>query len=154
MRVIASVIGSRLDPVLAARLHDLEHRGQLDVLTVSPADMARRRFRARTEAGIEVAIALPRDQHLVDGAVLHLADDCALLVRTQPQAWVRFEPVALAEAIELGFHAGHLHWRVQFDGPALLVALEGPLEDYLNRLAPLLAGGRVRHELLSAGTVP
>lgn len=152
MVMIVKVIGSQRDPLLAARLHDIHHRGGLDILTVAASDLARRRFRAWTQAGVEVAIALPRDQALFDGAVLQLDSERALLVRTEEQEWLRLEPVELGAALELGFHAGNLHWRVQFDGPALLVALEAPLEDYLTRIEPLLAGGRVRHRLVSPGS--
>src|SRR5580700_4703238 len=71
---IEQVLGSRLDPALAERIHELEHQGAVDLLTVPVADVARHRLRATTQGGTEVAIALRRDQHLFDGAVLVLAD--------------------------------------------------------------------------------
>ena len=49
-----------------------------------------------------------------------------------------------AAALELGYFAGNLHWRVRFEGERLLVALEGPEEDYLSRLKPFLDVGRAR----------
>ena len=150
MLLIERIIGSRLDPALGGRIHDLEHAGAIDVLMVSPADVSRRRFRATTRAGADVAIALPRDQQLFDGAVLLLDADRALVVRLDEQRWLRLEPRALPDAIELGFHAGNLHWRVQFAGGALLVALEAPVEDYLRRLEPLLAGARVTYTVVAA----
>lgn len=145
MLLIERIIGSRLDPPLAGRIHDLEHAGAVDVLIVSRADVSRRRFRATTRGGADVAVALPRDQQLFDGAILLLEAERALIVRLDEQRWLRLEPHTVADAIELGFHAGNLHWRVQFDGGALLVALEAPVGDYLRRLEPLLAAGRVRH---------
>ena len=59
---IEHVLGSRLDPALAERIHELEHQGAVDLLTVPVADVSRHRFRATTQGGTEVAIALPRDQ--------------------------------------------------------------------------------------------
>ena len=75
---IEQVLGSRLDPAFAERIHELEHQGAVDLLTVPAADVARHRLRATTQGGTEVAIALPRDQHLFDGAVLVLEPNHAV----------------------------------------------------------------------------
>lgn len=143
MRLIESILGSRLDEALAAPLHHLEHHGGVDVLTLQSADVARRRLRARTDKGEEVAVALPRDQALFDGAVLALETGYALVVRVAEQRWLRLVPCDKESAIELGYHAGNLHWRVGFEGQALLVAMEAPVEDYLARLGALITSGRV-----------
>lgn len=144
MRVIQRVLGSRSEAGLAERLHHLEHHGAVDILPVPSADMARRRLRAKTIAGEEIALALPRDQALFDGAVLVLDDHHA---RVGTERWLRLEPANAADALELGYHAGNLHWRVRFEGGALLVALEGPVEDYLVRLGALVTEGRVTHSV-------
>ena len=39
------------------------------------------------------------------------------------------------------------HWRVRFDDSRLRVALDAPVRDYLDRLAPWIDGGRLRHDL-------
>ena len=145
MRIVDHILGGRLDADLAHRLHHLEHRGAVDVLAVPNADIARRRLRATTSGGRDVAVALPRDQTLFDGAVLALEADYALVVRVGAERWLRLTPRAPADALELGYHAGNLHWRVRFDGDALLVAIEGPPDAYLARLGALVADGRVAH---------
>jgi urease accessory protein len=147
---IEQVLGSRLDPALAERIHKLEHQGAVDLLTVAVADVARHRFRAITEGGKDVAIALPRDQQLFDGAVLVLEPDRAVVVRVAQQRWLRLQPRSIADAIELGYHAGNLHWRVRFAGEALLVAMEAPMDDYLARLGPLIDNNRVIASLADA----
>ncbi|PNG24883.1 urease accessory protein UreE [Methylocella silvestris] len=144
MRVIDRILGSRLDEALAVRLHHLEHHDGVDFFTLQSADLGRRRLRATTGKGEEIALALPREQPLFDGAVLALERDYALIVRVAEQRWLRLVPQDKASAVELGYHAGNLHWRVQFEGDALLVALEAPIEDYLVRLAGLVASGRVQ----------
>jgi urease accessory protein len=143
MLVIERVVGSRLEPALAERIHHLEHHGAVDVLTVPTADVARRRLRATTRAGADVAIALPRDQHLFDGAVLLLEHDRAIVVRVPGERWLRLQPSSIAAAIELGYQVGNLHWRVRFEGETLLVALEAPMDDYLARLGALMADRRI-----------
>ena len=153
MQRIEQVLGSRLDPALAEQIHELEHQGAVDLLTVPLADVSRRRFRATTRGGTEVAIALPRNQRLFDGAVLVLEPDHAVVVRVAQERWLRLEPRAIADAIELGYHAGNLHWRVRFDHEALLVAMEAPMDDYLARLAGLIEERRVISSLADADEV-
>ena len=147
MRVIDRIVGSRLDPEIAHRLHHLDHHHAVDILAIDSADMARRRLRATTRGGEDIAIALPREETLFDGAVLILETECALVVRVGAESWLRLAPGDKAAALELGYHAGNLHWRVRFDGDDLLVALEGPPEDYLARLGDLTASGRVAHAI-------
>jgi urease accessory protein len=144
MLLINRVIGSRLEPALSERIHQLEHRRAVDLLKIASADIARRRLRATTSEGADVAIALPRDQQLFDGAVLLLEADRAIVVRVAEERWLRLQPRGIADAIELGYQAGNLHWRVRFDGEAL----EGPLDGYLARLGTLMAERRVIHSVV------
>jgi urease accessory protein len=143
MRLIERVLGDRQDAAFVERLHHLEHRGVVDVALVEPADMARHRLRVTTQHGEEIAIALPRDETLFDGAVLLLEADRAIVVRSTAERWLRMRPQSPADALELGYHAGNLHWRVRFDGNDLLVALAGPLAAYVARIAPMVEAGRV-----------
>jgi urease accessory protein len=152
---IEQVLGSRLDPAFAERIHQLEHRGAVDLLTMPAADVSRHRFRGTTEGGTDVAIALPRDQRLFDGAVLLLENDRAVVVHVAQQRWLRLQPRTVADAIELGYLAGNLHWRVRFAGEALLVAIEAPVDDYLARLGALIGSRRIAYLLADADeTVP
>src|SRR5258708_9188989 len=134
MLLIEQVVGSRLEPDLSERIHALEHRGAVDLVTIAAADVARRRLRVTTQGGADVAIALPRDQHLFDGAVLLVEPDRAIVVRVDEERWLRLQPRAIADAIELGYHAGNLHWRAPLWGAGLLVPPPSPSDAYL--LAP------------------
>jgi urease accessory protein len=151
---IEQVIGSRAEPDIAATLHDLESRGAVDVLMLSPGDMARRRMRAQTRGGTDVAIALPRAQSLSDGAVLLLESDRALVVHTDARRWLRLTPRAITDAVELGYQAGNLRWRVRFAGESLLVALEAPAAEYLARIDPIVAERRVDAQVIEATEAP
>jgi urease accessory protein len=140
---IERIVGSRLEPGLSEVLHKLEHRGAVDVVNIPVADLARRRLLIATQGGEELAIALPRDHRLFDGAVLLLEDDRAIVVRAATERWLRLDPRSISDAIELGYHVGNLHWRVRFAGEVLLVALEGRPEDYIARLEGLIESRRV-----------
>lgn len=147
MLKLETVIGSRLDPVIADRLHDLDHRGAVEVLLLETRDATRKRLRVTSGHGTDCAIALPREMSLFDGAVLLLDERRAIVVRLNQQQWLRLAPQSATAALELGYHAGNLHWRVRFDGDVLLVAIEGPVEHYKARIAPLLDSGRVVAEV-------
>lgn len=143
MRLIDRVLGGRHDEGIAEPLHRLEHRDAVDTLVIESAAIQRRRFRATTTRGADVALALPRDQSLYDGAVLVLDANDALVVRVTTPRWLRVVPRDSAAAVELGYSAGNLHWRVRFDGSALLVAMEGSAESYRARLQDLINAGKV-----------
>jgi urease accessory protein len=146
MRLIEQVLGARHDAAIADALHRLEHRDAVDVLTIKSAELQRRRFKALTNRGEEIAVALPRDQTLHDGAVLVLEPDHAIIVQVSTPTWLRFVPRDAAAAVELGYNAGNLHWRVKFDGSTLMVAQEGPAESYSVRLRRLIESGAVTLE--------
>lgn len=142
-----AILGTASDPALHDRLHHLAHAHGVDHLRLSRADLQRRRLLGRTEAGREVAIALPRDTQLFDGAVLEIGPQSALVVRVEAEDWLRIRARDGAAALRLGYQAGNLHWRVRFDGLDILVAVETSTQSYLDRLAHMFVSG----EALSAG---
>jgi urease accessory protein len=141
---IERIIGGADDPGIHDALHRLEHHGRVEYITLGPDDMLRRRLRISSDRGSDCAIALAREDKLFDGAVLLLDNERALVVRAAETAWLVIEPRDAAAAIELGYCAGNMHWRVAFSGSILRIALNGPKHDYLARLEPLLAAGRVK----------
>jgi len=142
MLMLNAILGHAADEDLARRLHDLAHRDAVETIRLERHDMQRRRLKAETDRGTACAIALPRDQRLDDGAVLLLDAHRAIVVRAADERWLRLKPRDAAAALELGYHAGNMHWRVHFEGDVLAIALEGPERAYLNRLADYLTDGR------------
>ncbi|HEY1747510.1 MAG TPA: urease accessory protein UreE [Xanthobacteraceae bacterium] len=141
---IEGIIGHTDDPALRQALHRMEHAQRVEYIILSSDDMLRRRLRVMTDGGSECAIALARQEKLFDGAVLLLDSDRAVIVRAAETVWLALQPIDGAAAIELGYHAGNMHWRVSFAGPILRIALNGPKSEYLARLAPLLSAGRIK----------
>jgi urease accessory protein len=140
---LGSVIGSRSDPVLADRLHDLAHAGKLEVLSIDQRDAGRGRLRVRTDQDTDCAITQPRGQRLDDGAVLLLDEERAIVVRVGAERWLTVRPRDAPAALQLGYHAGNLHWRVRFADTDLQVALEGAEADYIARLREMIDAGVV-----------
>jgi urease accessory protein len=143
MLLLTTVAGLATDPMIAGQLHDIAHGGGLERITLPPGDLARRRFRAVTDRGTECGVALPRDAALQNGSVLLLEANRAIVLGTSEEAWLTLRPKDAEAALALGYHAGNLHWRVRFAGPLLRVALDGPRQAYLDRLALVIADGNV-----------
>jgi urease accessory protein len=142
---LESIVGLATDATLAERLHHLEHDGKVEYILLSGEDTARRRLHVATDRGTDCAILLPRSDRLVNGAVLLLERDRAIVVRLKEEAWLGLVPRDTAAAIELGYFAGNMHWPVRFEGTTLCIALHGPVQGYLERLDHLLKDGRIRH---------
>ena len=87
-------------------------------------------------------IILGRDQRLAHGAVLLLEPERAVIVRLSEPVWLCVQARDVPAAIELGYLAGNMHWKVRFEGETLSILLEGDGSQYRARLAELLDSGR------------
>src|SRR5260221_10035173 len=130
---IDHVLGSRLEAAFSEEIHRLEHSGAVDVVNIPVADLARRRLLATTRGGEELAIALPRHQKLFDGAILLIDGERAIVVRAATERWMRLEPRSISDAVELGYHAGNLHWRGGFPGGGLFFLVGRPAPGHTAR---------------------
>jgi urease accessory protein len=132
------VMGRSDDPRFHDRLHALEHAGGIEQIHIPEAELGGRRFRLTSDKGTDCAISLDRHEALVDGALLLLDDTRAVIVRLGEARTLRLRPASTEAALQLGWNAGNLHWRVRFEGGDLVVLLDGPAEDYRGRVRPLL----------------
>jgi len=143
LRRIENIIGTSDSPAIAGQLHHLAHAGLVEYIRLSRSELARHRLRVKSSAGNEYGIALPRSQHLSNGAVLVLEPERAVVVRLEEEQWLVLEPRDIPAALELGYRAGNMHWRIHFDGGRLRIAIDGEEQTYLARLETLV-GDRVR----------
>lgn len=146
MIVLNEIIGSANDESISEQLHHLQHQGAVEIIKMDVSDTSRSRQKVITDKGTECGIALSRSQKLYNGAVLYLDNHQAFVIRVNEEQWLRLSPVDAEAALELGYHAGNLHWRIRFSGKDLLVAMEGPAQRYLDRIAPLIESQRVVYE--------
>lgn len=144
--LLTRILGHADDPAIHDRLHALEHEGRVEIIAVPEAEAARRRLRAATDRGRDCAIALARADRLSDGAVLHLSEDLAIVVKLDGGARLRLVPADVASALRIGHWCGNLHWRVEFAPGHMDVILERPEETYRERLRDLEALARFRVE--------
>ena len=117
---LEQIIGLATEPELAELLHRLDHDGVVEYLTLTQADTQRHRLRVLTDRGTECAIALPRTEHLSNGAVLLLEEHRAVVVRMQETQWLTLLAARCASRVATGLlrrkHA--LESRVRRDNPA------------------------------------
>ncbi|MDW3094563.1 MAG: urease accessory protein UreE [Gammaproteobacteria bacterium] len=140
---INSILGHTHDSKLSDQLHDLAHNNQVEYISLDHANLQRRRFRAKTNKGTDCAITISRDEKLSNGAVLVLDENRAIVVKMVDDQWLSLRPKDLSAAIELGYFAGNMHWRVKFDNQHLNVALDNPEEIYLERLKEFFDNNKI-----------
>ncbi len=143
MRTLTNIIGYSTDHDISGQLHALSYDDRVEYLLLNREDTHRHRLRVTTDKGTDCAIALDRETNLEDGSVLSLDDDGAIVVRMKQEQWLNFKPRDAAAALELGYFAGNLHWRVRFIDGVLGVAIEGPEKFYLDRLASHVSSGLI-----------
>lgn len=140
---LTRVVGLASDKDLAEQLQILESRNRVSRLAISPNDLGRRRFRVTDQHGTEFRIALSRTEQLQNGSILHIDHDGAVMVDTTGQQRLAIRAATLSGAMQLGWAAGHLHWKVRMTDEELSVLLEGPREDYLKRIEALIQDASV-----------
>ena len=144
MLKLTKVLGNAAEPALADRLHDVSHHGAVEYITLSKEDTARRRFRALTDRGADCAVVLSRADRLENGAVLLLEHDRAVVVRLDAPRFLEVRPRDAAAALEVGYLAGNMHWKVRFAGSVLFIQLDGDRAEYLARIRALIRAERVQ----------
>lgn len=142
MITVTQILGTASSPSIAPQLHELQHQGRVEYLVVDRAGMLRRRFRGTTDKGTDVAIALA-DSRLGNGSVLLLERDRAIVLRMREEQWLKIVPRDLDAALEVGYFAGNMHWRVRFDKGGFWIALDAPIEDFTSKLAAFISSKRI-----------
>ncbi len=141
MKRISSIFGHVSDARISKLLHELDHQNLVETITLLPEDLKRHRLKVKTDKDHEVAISIPRDIALEDGSVLCLETDRAIIICASKQKWLVITASTAALAIQLGYHAGNLHWKVRFQGAELHVVVVSCYKDYTDRLHDLFKPG-------------
>lgn len=130
MNIIGSIVGNIHDAGWGAKLEG----ARIDELRLDQWQAQKNRFRRKTDAGVELAVALERNQHLHDGDILvwDEAARTAVVARVDLQsvlvvhldALLQQAPEILARTcFELGHALGNQHWPAVVKGAAVYVPL-------------------------------
>lgn len=140
---IYKIIGHLHDSEINNKIHKLSHQGKVEYIELDHDNLKRKRFRAKTDKGTDCAVTLSRNQELSNGSVMFLEDDRAIVIKMTVDEWLSLKPIDITTAIELGYFAGNMHWRVKFENDYLHIALESPEEVYLDRLKELFNQNKI-----------
>ncbi|GAA3509339.1 hypothetical protein [Dietzia aurantiaca] len=143
METFRTLIGHRLDAEIKRSVLRHEDAGRVVRLSVPQAELGRKRFKVVDQNGNHYGIALPRNLTLQNGSVLDLSSSRAVVIETTDTEQLHLRARDAEGGIQLGWHAGHLHWKVRMAGRYVTVLLDGPREDYLVRIGQFLDAGLI-----------
>lgn len=132
--VLSAVLGQVSEQPWHDRAHAAEAAGVLETVRIARVDAPRRRMRLLTNNDRDVALVLPRDVSLVDGAVLLANDTLMIVAQIDSGPRLRLMPADPASGLRLGYFCGNLHWKADFRDGAIEIHMDGPEETYHARL--------------------
>ncbi|ANF83420.1 hypothetical protein A3K93_14430 (plasmid) [Acinetobacter sp. NCu2D-2] len=150
MMIVNQILGLITDHDISHQLHDVSHHGVAEKIVLSSEDISRHRLKVKTNRGRDVAIQLPRHQHLQNGSVLHLASDHAIWVEVDEPKFLSLKPKSIDAALELGYFAGNMHWPIRFKADVLQIQMQSHEAYYLERLAHFIESQTI--EVLDAAS--
>ena len=130
MILVESTLGNLRDPAWQERAQN----GTVDLLVLEQWEAPKNRLRKASEGGIELAISLPRSQHLHDGDVLYHDEETGVIVAASialkdvlviELAGIESLPPGeiLQTCFELGHALGNQHWPAVIKGTTVYVPL-------------------------------
>ena len=138
LKADAVIISTRPEPAPDSLLVGRER----DVVVMTAEERRWGRRRVRTEAGRELALALPTGSVLAPGEVLHVAEDWYVVVEAAREAVLVVTPRSREEALRVAFEVGNRHFTLAADGERLLVPDDPAMETLLRRLGVAFARAR------------
>lgn len=130
MILVENKLGNLSEPAW----HDRSHYAKVDLLVLEQWEAPKNRLRKASEGGIELAISLPRSEHLHDGDVLYFdqASNHMVVARValkevlviELQGLDHLTPAEiLRTCFELGHGLGNQHWPAVIKGTTVYVPL-------------------------------
>ncbi|MDF2619830.1 MAG: ureE [Xanthobacteraceae bacterium] len=130
MILVETTLGNLRDPVWQER----SRRASVDRLVLEQWEAPKNRLRKESEGGVELAIALPRSEHLHDGDVLHYDEAAGIIVIAaialkdvlviELENIEKLSPLEiLRTCFELGHGLGNQHWPAVIKGSTVYVPL-------------------------------
>ncbi|MFK8251861.1 urease accessory protein UreE [Ancylobacter terrae] len=130
MILVETTLGNLRDPVWQERAT----RARVDRLVLEQWEAPKNRLRKESEGGVELAISLPRAEHLHDGDVLHHDEAAGVIVVAaialkdvlviELENIEKLSPLEiLRTCFELGHGLGNQHWPAVIKGSTVYVPL-------------------------------
>ena len=143
MIILEKILGFVSDKIYEEKIHILSHKNKVEYIILEPSDVSRKRIRIKSDKGTDCAISLERDTILSDGAILFFSDKKALVIKINKQKWLEINVNSKKDSIQFGYFIGNLHCKVKFKDENVLIALEGPLSNYTDRIGDFLKNNQI-----------
>ena len=119
---------------------------RLERVVLTSGDLAKHRQRVKTDAGREVGISLPHGVALKDGDLLHLDDECAIVVEQAEEDLLWLQPQTPEQFGLMGYQVGNLHRAAMIDHHGIAVLYDKAIEALAHRfkISTLRAPGKFR----------
>lgn len=130
MILVETRLGNLSDPVW----HERSQHARIDLLMLEQWEAPKNRLRKASEGGVELAISLPRSEHLQDGDVLYFDEATRHMVVArislkevlviETEGLEKLSPAEiLRTSFELGHGLGNQHWPAVIKGTTVYVPL-------------------------------
>ncbi|MBB6307183.1 urease accessory protein UreE [Xanthobacter tagetidis] len=130
MILVETTLGNLSDPLWQQRARG----AAVDLLVLEQWEAPKNRLRKASEGGVELAISLPRSEHLHDGDVLHYDEAAGIIVAArialkdvlviELEGLEKLSPTEiLRTCFELGHGLGNQHWPAVIKGSTVYVPL-------------------------------
>lgn len=130
MILVETTLGNLRDPLWQER----SRNAKVDHLILEQWEAPKNRLRKESEGGVELAISLPRSQHLHDGDVLHFDEATGVIVAARValkdvlvielEGIEKLSPAEIVRTcFELGHGLGNQHWPAVIKGSTVYVPL-------------------------------
>jgi urease accessory protein len=124
---------------------------QMDAVVLTAEERRWGRRRVKTQAGRELALALPTGSVLIPGVVLHVDADYYVVIEAAAEPLLAVTPRSPDEAIRVAWEVGNRHFSIAIDGPRILVPEDIAMEQLLSRLGVAFSRERAVFTPMSTG---
>lgn len=127
---------------LKARYDEMLAKGTVEKVAISRPEAERLRMRKSTDAGSDVALAMPAGTRLRHGDVVHLSDRM-IVIEIEPEkvAVVRLKDSDARTAVLVGHTIGNLHRPVKVEDGRIILPIQSDSEiEMLRRQLGPIAG--------------
>jgi len=120
--------------VLANLANSQDRFNSIDPIVLTSEERLSPHLLGHTKGGRKIRISLPRSAELLDGDVLQLDGNVAIVVEAAPEELFVISPTNTLDWGIVGFGLGNLHRPIRFTETSILTSADSAVAEMLDRL--------------------
>lgn len=109
-------------------------KGRVEHVSLPFHDRTKARIKTTTDAGTEIALALPRGTTLADGMLLYNSAERSIVMKAEPEEVLAVMPANQLDACTIAHHIGNWHRGLQVcESGEILIEFDTPIEEWLHQ---------------------